>query len=497
MSKKAVRVLPVVVMLLLLLAACGQQTVEVTRVVTEVEEREVEVTRIVEGETVVETVVEEVEVTRLVEVPQAAEEEEMAEDGAALITWWSHWANEPAKRLVIEKVAADYEAEHPDVDIVLQWWDKNPLRDAIRSTMTAGEGAPDITTFDSEVVEWVEAGWLLPLDDALPWENFVSGVELDGTYPSAGYPEHYKLNLSSIVHMILYNPDIFAELGIEVPEDYQFTTEEFLNVVQQCSDAGYSGVADAIGNRPYPARYPVEEGLLNLAGADQMHAYINGLQSWDSEEARTVLDYFVQLRDAGMWPDSFSTMTIDEFHVYFHTQRESCMLMIPTWYTGRAFKPQEEGGQDPEWHFGMLRYPVYDGAAAPESLWSGFESGYAVLSTTEHPDVAKDILAFAAQPQYGALWTAVTNSPSSIRYDIATDWPSEETLTEMGLQPGQWDWYWEEFDRVYGPLELAVVPEQRCAEFNDAYVSAINEGLPQGLISIDEAIEMLDANLCE
>jgi simple sugar transport system substrate-binding protein len=64
------------------LAACSApaepEVVEVTRVVTETVTEEVEVTRVVEGETVVETVVEEVEVTRIVEVPS---EEEAAEPG--------------------------------------------------------------------------------------------------------------------------------------------------------------------------------------------------------------------------------------------------------------------------------------------------------------------------------------------------------------------------------------------------------------------------------
>jgi len=52
-------------------AACQPQTVEVTRVVTETTVEEVEVTRIVEGESVTETI----EVTRVVEVEVPAEEE--------------------------------------------------------------------------------------------------------------------------------------------------------------------------------------------------------------------------------------------------------------------------------------------------------------------------------------------------------------------------------------------------------------------------------------
>jgi simple sugar transport system substrate-binding protein len=70
------------------LAACSApaepEVVEVTRVVTETITEEVEVTRVVEGETVVETVVEEVEVTRIVEAPAETEAEEPGEtEGAA------------------------------------------------------------------------------------------------------------------------------------------------------------------------------------------------------------------------------------------------------------------------------------------------------------------------------------------------------------------------------------------------------------------------------
>jgi multiple sugar transport system substrate-binding protein len=484
MSKKFSLLIVLIIIIAMGLASCAQATPQTVVQTVEVEKE------------VVKTVEVEKEVVTTVEVPVPAEQEQPKGD-KTLIVWWSHWANEPAKRLVIEQVVKDYEAEHPDVDIVLTWWDKNPLRDAIRSTMTAGEGAPDITTFDSDVTEWVEAGWLVDLSDAIPWENLAPAAKQDGTYPDLGFPGNYKFNLSATNFMILYNPDIFAELGIEVPEDYQFTQQEFLDVVQKCSDAGYAGVADAIGNRPYPATYLVEYPLFNLVGPEEFNAYTLGLKSWDTPEARSVLEYTAALRDAGVWPESFSTMTIDEYHVYFHTQQKACMLLNPTWYTGRAFKPVDEGGQDPNWHFGLLRYPRMDGCQACDMFRGGFESGYAVLSSTKHPEIAKDILAYFAQPKYGALWTAVTNSPSIILYDQATDWPSEELLTELGQTPGTWDWYWEEYNKVYGDLDIGVTFTTRCGEFNDAYTSAINEGLPQGLISVDEAVDILDAALCQ
>ena len=80
MKKTSLLVALLVSGLLLLLAACQPQTVEVTRVITETQTvtEQVEVTRIVEGEVQTETI----EVTRIVEVP--VEEEEGAEEAEQL-----------------------------------------------------------------------------------------------------------------------------------------------------------------------------------------------------------------------------------------------------------------------------------------------------------------------------------------------------------------------------------------------------------------------------
>ncbi len=414
--------------------------------------------------------------------------------GPTTITWWSHWANEPAKQAVIEKIAADYEAENPGVDIVVTWWDKNPLRDAVQSTMTAGTGAPDITTFDTSQVEWAEAGWLMDLTDVLPWDNLVSAAQHDGVFQ--GMEGIYKLNLGFKVDMLLYNPEIFDELGIEIPDDSQFSQDEFVEMTKKCRGAGYAGIANAIGDRSYPGRFPAEDALVNLVGIEEFGRYYRGEQSWDTPQARQVLEWVDALTKAGLYPDSFETMSVDEFHAFFHTLEQACMLYSSTTYPGRAFKAEAEGGQPPGFRFGMLRYPEMDGARGQNVLRGGFESGYAVLSSTEHPEVAKDILAFAARPKYGALWVALTNSPSAILYDQVRDWPADELASDLGFESGKWDWYWKEFNRVYGPMEVGVTNEGRCAKFENASVQVLNEGMPLGLLTVDEAIELLNANLC-
>lgn len=437
-------------------------------------------------QTVVQTV--EVPVTVQVPVTSVPPATSTPRPGKTVITWWSHWANEPLKRQVIDTIVADYETANPDVDIILSYWDIGPLTDALRATMTAGEGAPDIST-DADLRTMVEAGWVADLSDALPWDNFMDGVKDSSAIP--GIDGYYKFNIGIQQLMLFYNPAIFAELGIEVPEDYTFTQDEFVEVVKTCGDAGYAGVADAIGNRKYPALFPIWGAMVNLIGNAEQPKFNNGLTSWNTPEARQVLEWTTQLRDAGMWPTTFSTMTIDEFHVYFHTQQKSCMLYIPSWYTGRAFKPVEQGGQSPDFKFGMLRYPLMNGAKFPNQLWTAGESGYMIMSSTRHPEIAKDILRFAAQPKYGALWTALTFIPSAIKYDPVKDWPAD--LPDAST----WQWYFEEMNKVYGGMELVIGTDAPCGGFLDARTSALNEGLPQGLVTVDEAIQMLDANLCK
>jgi ABC-type glycerol-3-phosphate transport system substrate-binding protein len=445
-----------------------------------------------EPETVIETVIveKEVVVTEVVEkiITPTPAPTATPQAGKTIITWWSHWANEPARRQVIDTIIADYEAAHPDVDILISWWDAVPLGDAVRAVMTAGEGGPDIST-DVDMANMVKAGWVLDLEDALPWENYLDGVKAAGQVPGIEGTYTYAPGIQTL--MLFYNPTIFEKLGIQVPESNQFTQAEFVEVVKKCKAGGYAGVADAVGNRNYPALFTIWASMVNLIGREAQNNYDIGLQSWDTPEARQVLNWMDELGKAGMWPSTFATMTIDEFHVYFHTQQKSCMLYIPSWYPGRAFKPEAEGGQSPDFQFKMMKYPLMDGAQFPNQLWTAPDSGYMVLSTSKHPDIAKDILAFMMQPKYGALWTALTNIPSSLKYDPVADWPKD-------LEGGDtWQWYWAEIDRVYQGMERKMATGAPCGDFLDARTNAINMGLPQGLLTVDEAIQMLDDKLCD
>lgn len=413
-----------------------------------------------------------------------------AQDGIA-IEWWSDGADSPARVAVIERIAADYMAAHPDVTITLAWWEPAALHDGLQDVLAGTRAAPDITSLGDGAPDWIAADRLLPLDDMLPWDSMV-GV----TLPGQGEPAHYTFSLSATVMLLFYNPDLFAELGISVPDDHRFSADAFVQVVESCAAAGYVGVASGILDNSDAAAWVAQLALFNRVGGEAFGQYDNGRTSWNTPEARSALAYSAALRSAGMWPPGISTLTLEDAMRAFHTERRACMLVVPSWYADYAFRPVEDGGQDPGWHAGMLRYPAFEEAAAPDSLWAMPDPGYGILASSEQAAVAQDILAFAAQPGYGALWAAATNTPSTIRYEAA-DWPTDDTLAALGVDAGQWAWYWDEYHQVYGELTLEVVPRTRCEAFDQAATAVLNEGLPLDLISVDEAVMMLDMALCE
>lgn len=410
------------------------------------------------------------------------------------INWWSHWANEPNKREVIETFAADYEAEHPNVTINLEWWDKLELYQALRSTFTAGEGFPDLFTMDptDPGADWVAAGWVLDLDPYVDWETQVvsAGVE-NYRYPTLGVEGTYGISVEYIIdNVIFYNKAIFEELGIEVPEDYTFTFDEWKAVMQTCADSPYEPLADAIGNRSFPGRWPFQQALMAYAGPEGYGLYLQGLKNWDTPEVRQALETHIELSAIPVWPKAFATMTIDEFHAYFNNQEAACAMYLATWYTGRAFKSPDEGGQSADFdqRLGILRPIEYPGAEYNGVGIGLIGSGYAGAAMTSHPDIVGDILSTLATPKYGALWVGKTASPTAIIYDPA------DVESEYG-------WYFEILNTVYDPQYVTVAAPNvvpACGEIETVITDVINQGIPLGIITdVDEAIAMLNEGLCE
>src|SRR5713101_8614615 len=83
---------------------------------------------------------------------------------------WSHEADEDAKVAYRELAAKNLEKAHPGVHVKITWYEKNPLLAALKTALPAGQG-PDVLYVEPDWTEYVEAGYLEPLDSLVDWNN--------------------------------------------------------------------------------------------------------------------------------------------------------------------------------------------------------------------------------------------------------------------------------------------------------------------------------------
>lgn len=408
----------------------------------------------------------------------ASEGEEKVE-----LLWWMHWADEPGRRALFETIREDYMAQNPNVEIELVWWDKKELFPALRNTLTTGSEFPDLFYFEDFILEFIDAGWVADLSDAIDWSNvrqdgkeYWTKARADGTTGVWAIPLERDL-----APLIYYNPALFEKIGIDVPEDKQFSEEEFLQVCRRIRAAGYDPFAQGIGDRPYPGIYIVRAILLAQLGEEKFRDLWYGEASWRDPDVRKALDYVKKLIDVPVNPPTYSTMGLAESHVYFHTQQRAAMFLVGAWYTARAFAEPEAGGQPDDFRVSFLKYPEMKNGKGAGKMITAYAGSMALAADSRNLEEAKKLADFVCQEKYGNMWLAKTAIPTGIKTNPDT------------IQETDFEWYFKEMEESLSDVEFAkvnLVPSS--GDLWDAYVSIFNEGLPMGMISLDEAVERLE-----
>ncbi len=238
MRRKAVLTTLVLVLLAVVLGACAQQqpqTQVVEKVVTQVVEKPVEVTKVVEKEVPV-------EVTKVVEVP--AERIEVRLSG---------WTASPEEENLLRSLLYECSVQRPDIlvkyePIPSDYWAKI-------KTMIGSGTEPDFYYMDIfQFPFFAEEGVLQPLDEYMA-EAGVSRDEFLDTLINAftwngktyGIPKDFN------TLALFYNKDLFDQAGLEYPTN-DWTWEDLKAAAQTIKEktgvAGFSVPAD-------PGRFPI------------------------------------------------------------------------------------------------------------------------------------------------------------------------------------------------------------------------------------------------
>jgi multiple sugar transport system substrate-binding protein len=380
---------------------------------------------------------------------------------ATELQWWSHWAIEDNKKVVLFEAKRRFEAKNPGHTVTITFYEKKNMFTTLRAAFTAGSGFPDVVYYDIDAPEFMAAGWLADLSTGIRWENIEPYGKAFWTRPGpAGKIGTWALPLEAASDELYFNKKIFKQLNITVPAGGAFTQEQFKDVVGKCAKAGYAAFAD-----------------------DTLRLF-KGELSWKDPRVVEVFHYYKELVDLGAYAKTLSSMTLAEAHRYFHTEQKACMFPVGSWYTGRAFVAQDKGGQPKDFELGMMNYPLMKDGKGHNQKFLGVAGSLGAAAKGPNLALAVKVVDAFADVEIGNLWMAKTGVQTGIK-------------TDLSKIDSPFKWYFDEYARVNKSTKWVDLTAQQVRLLMkpgvwDTYVAAVNQGLPNKLIGADEALAKLE-----
>lgn len=358
---------------------------------TIIETIEVEVTRMVEGEAQVETVV--VTATPEPESPQLE-----------IFHWWTA----PGEREAADAMFAALNEQYPEIEIL-----ENPVaggggvshRVVLQGRMAAGIPPDTFQTLGgAELKAYVDGNALMPLDDLyadLGYGDVIPGpllnaVSVDGT------PYIVPLNMH-IQNILYYNIPMFEELELTPPTNF----EEFMTAIETIQAANPEMTPLALGTQEnWGAAFVLDSLLLELGGPEYYVSFHKGeINAAEDETYLTALERLGQLRQYAT--PGHSSLTWDQ-SVSEVVNGNAAMVIMGTWAIG-AFT---SGGWEPGTDFGAVIFP-----AVPEQYLLFHPDGYGLANGAPHPESTMNWLRVVASPEL-QIPTDVTQGGLFARTDI-------------------------------------------------------------------------------
>jgi multiple sugar transport system substrate-binding protein len=390
---------------------------------------------------------------------------------------WSHEADEDAKVALREQAARDLEKAHPGLTVKITWYEKNPLLAALKTALPAGQG-PDVFYVEPDWTEYVTAGYLAPLDDLVNWKTIQPWARQVWVHDG----KTYGLPQEAYTNEIYYNKDLLKKLGVELPANAQFTQPQFLDLVKKAKAAGMTPIAQGVGDRPFPGAYIVGEGLLRKLGKDDYRKLFTGKLSFQDPRVVEVFKWTKELVDAGAYPKNFMTLKLGESHYYFYSKPGALMLPMGSWYTGRAFVPEDKGGQPKDFPLGVMQFPAMDGGACNQCKTSAIGASFAINAASKQKQLAAEFLNAMSTPAMGKRWIETVYLQSAVDVDVKNfSGPYAAYFTELMERQKGTDYF------IGGPRDMV---EGQC---KDAFGQVMNAAFPGGLLSVDDTLKQMNA----
>lgn len=294
----------------------------------------------------------------------------------------SGWQASPEEGELLEEMFAGFEAACPDVSI-----DYQPVAGDYPQQMLANFSAatpPDVFYVDSAVApEWIEEGFLLPLDDYIA----ESGMDTSQFYP--GYLDAFRgpdgqiygLPKDASTLALFYNPDMLEAAGVEPPTNW--------DELAAAAEALTSG--DVTGLCLSPSLDRALAFIYQNGGAIYNDDFTEA--TFDTPEVREAVEYYLGFfdNDTGKSPSELGSGWCGEAL----GQEKVAMVFEGNWLI-----PFMEGT------FADVPFATAEMPAGTEQATLAFTVSYSIGADSANPDAGWSLLNYLTGPEGMETWTS-------------------------------------------------------------------------------------------
>ncbi|WP_022872990.1 ABC transporter substrate-binding protein [Nesterenkonia alba] len=307
------------------------------------------------------------------------------DDGEITLTvaWWGSDTRHQNTYDIIEA----YEEENPGIRIEPQYGDWDGYWDQLATQFAGGDGPDVIQMDDNYLREYGERGQLLELTE-------VDVSELDEDAVENGRTENEGLigvttGINAMV--LLANPDIFEQAGVEIPDDTTWTWDDYREIAATITEE----VEDVYGATG-PGQPPDLQMWLRQQG--QHLTTEEGELGFDAADAEEYFEHLLQFMEEGAYPPA-AVIAEDQTPGPDESMTGSNEVAMGMWWTNQVPAISEAAGVD----MVPLRMPSQTGNAEENGMWFKSTMLWSANAGTDHPEEVQDFIEWMVNSEDVAL----------------------------------------------------------------------------------------------
>jgi multiple sugar transport system substrate-binding protein len=354
--------------------------------------------------------------------------------------------SDPAQKLAMEELIADFEAAYPEIDVKFNLYDHEAFKVAMRNFLVSD--APDLITWNAgnRMKVFVDLGLLEDVSDVWQAEGLheampavVSASSVDG--------KQYGVPYAYYAWGFYYRKDLFEQAGITSTPT---TWDEFLEVGAKLNAAGITPVT--IGTKDlWPTAGWFDFLNMRINGGEFHAQLMDGKVAYTDERVKRVFEKWAELVNAGFFVENHPGYSFQEALPFMNQGKSAMYLLAP--FIVSMFP--DDVREQVEW----FPFPVIDPAVGIYE--DAPTDSFHIPKNATNKEDARLFLAFAAQADVQTKTAATLDMlPPNINASVKDDRFAQGGFAQLGQANGIMQFY----DRDTDPA-LAKVGMEGFQEF--------------------------------